>query len=127
MKLSSFLASTAFAAAALLAATIITTPVPALAGSTSVRLFAERNLQPTTTLEVRFEDTMVPVEKIGTTAERPPIVISPAVKGSFVWLSQRSGTFKPAEPYALDSTYHVTLAPGLKRLDGGRRSRRGIR
>ena len=99
MKLRSFLASFAIAVAALLAAT---TP-PALAGSNTVRLFAERVLQPTTTLEIRFEDMMVPAEKIGTTAEKPPIVISPAVKGGFVWLSQRSGTFKPEEPYALDS------------------------
>ncbi|MEI9893346.1 MAG: MG2 domain-containing protein [Chthoniobacter sp.] len=45
-------------------------------------------------------------------------MITPAVKGSFVWLSQRSGTFKPEEPYALGATYVVTLAPGLKQLDG---------
>ncbi|MEP6670166.1 MAG: alpha-2-macroglobulin family protein [Chthoniobacter sp.] len=110
MKLRFSLAALA-AAAALLA-------TPALAGPTTVRLFAERLLQPTTTLEVRFEDNLVPIDKIGTTADSPPIVITPAVKGSFVWLSQRSGTFKPEEPYALGTTYVVTLAPGLKQLDG---------
>src|ERR1700729_1753568 len=106
LRLFSLAALAAAAATALLAAT------PALAGPNTVRLFAERLLQPTTTLEVRFEDNLVPVDKIGTTAEAPPIVITPAVKGSFVWLSQRSGTFKPEEPYALGTTYVVTLAPG---------------
>jgi uncharacterized protein YfaS (alpha-2-macroglobulin family) len=113
MKLrSTFVA--AFAAAALLAAS----PVPLRAGPNTVRLLADHTLQPTTTLEFRFEDAMIPADHIGKTAETPPIAISPTIKGSFVWLSQRSGTFKPEEPYALDSTYTVTLAPGLKRLDG---------
>jgi uncharacterized protein YfaS (alpha-2-macroglobulin family) len=90
----------------------------AFAGPNSVRLLAERLLQPTSTLEVRFDDLMVPAEKIGAAAETPPIVITPGIKGRFVWLSQRSGTFKPDEAYALSTTYVVTLAPELQRLDG---------
>lgn len=113
MKLRSTLFA-ACAAAALLAAW----PASLCAGPNTVRLVADRTLQPTTTLEVRFEDAMIPANQIGKVAATPPIVISPAIKGGFVWLSQRSGTFKPEEPYALASLYTVTLAPGLKRLDG---------
>src|SRR5258708_18710977 len=79
-----------FAALAAVTALLAASPVPAFAGPNTVRLFAERLLQPTTTLEIRFEDAMVTADKIGTAAETPPIVITPSVKGSFVWLSQRS-------------------------------------
>ena len=92
--------------------------VPALAGTSSVRLVAQRPIEPTTTYELRFDDAMIPPEKVGQTAETPPLVFRPAIKGTFVWLSQRSGTFKPEEPLALSTTYRLLLAPGLKKADG---------
>jgi hypothetical protein len=107
MKLRFFLA--AFAASAMMATS-------ALAGT--VRLVCEQTLQPTSTFELRFEDAIVPADAVGKPAETPPLVIEPAIKGTFVWLSQRSGSFKPEEPYALNTSYTVTLAPGLKRVDG---------
>ena len=106
MKLHSFLSSLAFASAALLVATT----TPALAGPNTVRLFAERVLQPTTTLEVRFEDTMVPVEKIGTVAEQQPIVINPAVKGSFVWL-EPAAALTPEEPVVCARLWRMKITP----------------
>ena len=92
--------------------------VPALAGKSSVRLVVDRTIEPTTTYELRFDDAMIPPEKVGQMAETPPLIFRPAIKGSFVWLSQRSGTFKPEEPLALSSTYRLLLAPGLKKADG---------
>jgi uncharacterized protein YfaS (alpha-2-macroglobulin family) len=102
--------------AALLIAAITTSP--ALAAKNTVRLVAERNLQPTTTFELRFDEAMIPPDQIGQTAATSPVVFRPAVKGSFVWLSQRSGTFKPEEPLTLSTTYSIALASGLKKADG---------
>ena len=109
MKLRSALA--ALAAAAFLIP-------PAFAGSSPVRLVGGQKIEPTSTFELRFEDAMIPPEKIGKAADQPPVVFRPALKGSFVWLSQRSGSFQPEEPLSLSTTYLVTLAPGLKKADG---------
>jgi uncharacterized protein YfaS (alpha-2-macroglobulin family) len=102
--------------AALLAAALTTTP--ALAGKNTVTLHKARDLQPTSTFEVRFDEAMIPPEQVGQTAAKPPVIFRPGVKGSFVWLSQRSGTFKPEEPLALSTNYIVALAPGLNKADG---------
>ncbi len=102
--------------AALLAAAC--TISSALAGKNNVRLVVERSIQPTTTFELRFDDAMIPPEQVGQTAARSPVVFRPALRGSFVWLSQRSGTFKPEEPLALSTTYFLALAPGLKKANG---------
>ena len=106
-----FAAFAAFAAATLLAS-------PALAGTSNVHLVTAKQLEPTSTFELRFDDAMIPPDKVGTTAETPPVLFRPAVKGSFTWLSQRSGTFKPEEPLALSTRYLVTLTPGVTKADG---------
>lgn len=102
--------------AALLAAALTT--VSALAGQDTVRLEAQRPLQPTSTFELRFDTEMIPAEQIGQPAATSPVVFRPALKGSFVWLSRRSGTFKPEEPLALSATYSLSLAPGLMKANG---------
>lgn len=61
---------------------------------------------------------MVLPDKVGSTAEQSPVVFRPALKGNFVWLSQRSGSFRPEEPLALSTNYVVTLSPDLKKADG---------
>lgn len=75
-------------------------------------------IEPTTTFEVRFDQAMVAPEKVGKPAQRAPVVFQPAIKGTFVWLSQRSGSFKPEEPLLLGTAYGATLAPGLIKADG---------
>ena len=102
--------------AALLAAAL--TSVSALAGKDTVRLEAQRPLQPTSTFELRFDTEMIPAEQIGQPTATSPVVFRPALKGSFVWLSRRSGTFKPEEPLALSTTYNLSLAPGLMKANG---------
>ena len=58
-------------------------------------------LTPTTTLEVRFAREMVPPESLGVPAARSPLVLQPALPGTFTWLSRRSGVFSPTEPPAV--------------------------
>ena len=99
-------------------AAVVCLAVSAVAGNSPVRLIVDENLEPTSTFELRFPDAMVPPDKVGTTAELAPIVFHPALKGNFVWLSQRSGSFRPGEPLLLGTTYTVTLASGLKKADG---------
>ncbi len=90
----------------------------AFAGQDTVRLEAARTLQPTSTFELRFDTEMIPAEQVGQPAAISPVIFRPALKGSFVWLSRRSGTFKPEEPLALSTTYSLALAPGLKKANG---------
>jgi len=103
-----------FLPAACAAATILTWS----AFADNVHLVPIRQLEPTSTFELRFDDVMIPADQVGKTAETPPVVFRPAIKGSFVWLSQRSGTFNPEEPLALSTTYLLTVAPGVKKADG---------
>ena len=84
----------------------------------TVTLHCERQLQPRTTFELRFPEAMVAPEQVGKTADASPVILRPAVKGHFVWLSQRSGTFTPDEPLTLSTTYVLTLKPGLAKADG---------
>jgi uncharacterized protein YfaS (alpha-2-macroglobulin family) len=99
-------------------AAVVSLAVSAMAGNSPVRLIVDENIAPASTFELRFDDAMVSPDKVGTTADQPPIVFHPALKGTFVWLSQRSGSFKPGEPLSLATTYTVTLASGLKKADG---------
>ena len=74
------------------------------------------HLGPGTELEVRFPMEMVGAEQVGQAGARSPLVINPPVKGAFIWLSRRSGMFKPAAPYAFDALHTVRLREGL--VDG---------
>jgi uncharacterized protein YfaS (alpha-2-macroglobulin family) len=75
-------------------------------------------LEPTTTFELRFEQPVVPPDRVGQTPEVSPLVITPALRGQFVWLSQRSGVFTPTEPATLDTEYRFQLRAGLTQADG---------
>ena len=63
---------------------------------------------------------MVAPDKVGTTADQPPVLFRPAIKGTFVWLSQRSGSFKPEEPLTLSNDLwgRHPIALGLTKADG---------
>src|SRR3954468_2642761 len=77
-------------------------------------LLSSEELQPTTTFEVRFDVPVVSASQAGLAATNSPLVFTPALSGKFVWLSQRSGVFTPAEPLRLATTYHLGLARGLR-------------
>ncbi|RYD74202.1 MAG: hypothetical protein EOP84_20280, partial [Verrucomicrobiaceae bacterium] len=75
-------------------------------------------LQPTSTFEFRFSRPMVSSEEVGLSPKEPPITITPAIPGTFTWLSRSSGVFTPTEPPQVGAEYLVTLKPGLKAADG---------
>jgi uncharacterized protein YfaS (alpha-2-macroglobulin family) len=75
-------------------------------------------LAPSTTFELRFDDAVAAPESVSQPAEPGPLIIQPPLKGQFVWLSQRSGVFTPAEPTALGMEYRLTLRRGLKDAGG---------
>ncbi len=70
------------------------------------------------TFELRFDTPMIEGGLVGTTNSVSPLAVDPPLPGRFVWLSQRSGVFTPAEPLALDTTYVFTLRPGLSSAGG---------
>ncbi len=84
-----------------------------------VELFVEGNsLQPSSTVEVRFARPMVTQEQLGVPAPESPLVFTPALPGSFTWLSTRSGVHTPSAVPPLGTSYQVTLRPGLKDAGG---------
>jgi uncharacterized protein YfaS (alpha-2-macroglobulin family) len=87
--------------------------------SHGVRLvLGAQEISPGATLELRFDQPMVPPQKVGLAAASSPLVISPPLAGSFTWLSQRSGVFTPSAPLALATTYQLRLAPNLQNAEG---------
>jgi uncharacterized protein YfaS (alpha-2-macroglobulin family) len=75
-------------------------------------------ISPTTTFELRFDEPMVAPDRRGIPATQSPLVFTPALPGSYTWLSQRSGVFTPTAPLALGTTYQLRLAPGLQTAGG---------
>src|SRR2546423_15718724 len=61
---------------------------------------------------------MVLYDRVGVIASNSPLAITPPLKGSFVWLSQRSGVLTPTEPPELGTTYHLALIRDLRKADG---------
>ena len=70
-------------------------------------------LEPSTTIEVRFDRDMVDTETVGTVAKQA-LAIEPALPGKFTWLSRRSGVYVPTQVPAMGKTYIFTLDPALK-------------
>ncbi len=100
-------------------ATLLATASLAFAAGKPVQLIlSSKQLDPTTTFEIRFAEAMVGADLIGKQAEAPPVVFRPAVKGHFTWLSERSGVFAPEEALPLSTTLQLGLAPGLVKADG---------
>src|SRR5262245_18886520 len=75
-------------------------------------------LTPTTTFELRFDSIMVKGDQVGQPAAISPLVIRPHRAGTFTWLSSRTGLFTPTEPLALNTSYELSLQPGLTCADG---------
>lgn len=73
----------------------------------------EKEISPTSTFELRFDQAVVAGDRIGLPADSSPLVFSPALPGTFTWLSTRSGVFTPSEPPAPGATYTLTLAGDL--------------
>ncbi|HSV61714.1 MAG TPA: MG2 domain-containing protein, partial [Chthoniobacterales bacterium] len=100
----------------------------ALIFSVAVTIFAEdravqlllpsRQLDQTSTFELRFATEMVPASEIGKAAAASPLVFSPAIDGQFIWLSTRSGTFAPKGVLPIGTKYQVSLRGGLKDAAG---------
>jgi uncharacterized protein YfaS (alpha-2-macroglobulin family) len=81
-------------------------------------LLPSRQLDPTSTFELRFASEMVSGNQIGKTAQVSPLVFSPAIDGQFIWLSTRSGTFAPKGILPLGTKYQISLRGGLKDAAG---------
>jgi uncharacterized protein YfaS (alpha-2-macroglobulin family) len=73
-------------------------------------------LEPTTTLEVRFDEPAIEDAQVGQPGLASPLRITPPWPGTWTWSSRRSGVFRPLEPPALDQTYRVSLTHGRARL-----------
>ena len=81
-------------------------------------LLPSRQLEPTSTFELRFANEMVPADQLGKVAAVSPLVFAPPIEGQFVWLSSRSGTFAPKGVLPLGTKYQISLRPGLKDAAG---------
>jgi len=81
-------------------------------------LIPSRQLDATSTFELRFASEMVPADQIGKPAAVSPLVFAPAVDGQFIWLSTRSGTFAPKGILPLGVKYQISLRPGVKDATG---------
>ncbi|HEX8897682.1 MAG TPA: hypothetical protein VF751_03210, partial [Chthoniobacterales bacterium] len=100
-------------------ALIFSLAASAAADERSVQLLLpSRQLEPTSTFELRFATEMVPANEIGKPAAISPLVFSPAIDGQFIWLSTRSGTFGPKGILPLGTKYQMILRGGLKDAAG---------
>ena len=86
-------------------------------------LLPSRQLEPTSTFELRFPNEMVPANMVGKAATVSPLVFTPPMEGQFVWLSSRSGTFTPKGALPLGTKYQISLRAGFK--DGAGRALAG--
>ncbi len=69
-------------------------------------------------LELRFEQLVVPENKVGVADTRTILRVDPPLPGEFIWLSQRSGAFFPSQKPQPGRTYVFLLARGLTDADG---------
>jgi hypothetical protein len=81
-------------------------------------LLPSRQLEPTTTFELRFPNEMVPADQVGKPGAVSPLIFVPGMEGQFLWLSTRSGTFVPKGVLPLGTKYQISLRPGLKDTAG---------
>lgn len=75
-------------------------------------------LAPDSTIEVVFPTPMVSKEKIGQEEENSPVIVSPELQGTFVWVSTRSGHFRLTQSPKFASSYDFKLRSGLTDLTG---------
>ncbi len=74
--------------------------------------------EPTSTLELRFEDPVVAEDAVGSVPRVSPLVVQPPLAGKFTWVSRSSGLFTPTECPQLGQAYRFRLQPGLRNVDG---------
>lgn len=103
---------------ALLAAALLCGPQVLNAATPTVQMLPETgDLQPGSTLEFRFAETMVRSDDLGP-AKDAPIGFDPALPGAFIWLSTRSGVFSPTGQLPLGARWTVRLREGLSTAAG---------
>lgn len=90
-------------------------PEPALEAEFTIQ---PAELSPESTIEVVFPTPVVSKDKVGTVEAESPLLVKPALAGSFQWVSTRSGQFKLGEAPKFNSTYDFSLRPGLRDLQG---------
>ncbi len=81
-------------------------------------VYDEETLNPSSTLEVRFDEAMIPKDQVGKIADVSPLAVTPEVKGEFKWTSTRSGQFHFTGVPAMGTAYAFTLRAGLKNAQG---------
>lgn len=59
-----------------------------------------------------------PPEEVGKPGAKPPLNISPGIKGTCTWLDPFRCVFQPAEPLPLGASYSLSLRRDLKNSDG---------
>lgn len=72
-------------------------------------LHAGDSLEPTSTLELRFDEPVIAAEDVGTRTNSPPFTLEPPLRGTWTWLSRRGGVFRPDEPPALATAYRLRM------------------
>ena len=75
-------------------------------------------LSPSAAFELRAPMPLVAADRVGQPAADSPLVLTPALPGTFRWTSQRGGVFTPSEPPPLGTTYKAALRPDLKDAAG---------
>ena len=79
-------------------------------------------LAPESTIEVTFPTPMIAREAVGKDAVESPVVVEPALSGTFQWTSSRSGQYHLTQPPQFNQTYKFRLRAGLKDLEGAEMS-----
>ncbi|WP_166442615.1 alpha-2-macroglobulin family protein [Phragmitibacter flavus] len=81
-------------------------------------ILSTEELLPTSTLELRFDEPMIPEDQVGETAKTSPLAIEPPVPGEFKWTSTRGGQFHFTKTPDIGLIYQFALAPKLKDATG---------
>jgi len=106
---------------AILAALLLTTlPIHEGNAAGATLLVDGTELQPSSTLEIRFETDMVKRDLLGVPlpGSQSPLQIEPPISGTFTWLSKRSGVYVPSGAPRLGEHYQLSLKQGLKDQGG---------
>ena len=75
-------------------------------------------LSPASTIELIFPTPMVAKDRIGSRESDPPLTVRPELKGTFEWVSTRSGLYRLTENPKFSTSYEFRLREGLKDLTG---------
>ncbi len=75
-------------------------------------------LSPASTIEIVFPTPMISKELVGSTAAESPLMVTPELKGSFHWVSTRSGQFILGEAPKFNASYDFALRKDLQDLAG---------